>query len=151
MSVQKIRIRCPEKLACFARPKRTKIAVGGRGGAKSITFADFMLAYMAAGEKILCGREFQNSIDDSVHSLLGQRIGDLDVDGFDVQAKAIYHRSGGRSVYRGLARNVQSIKSVHGVKRAWIEEGQTLSQDTIDTVLPTIREDGSEIWIKSLK
>lgn len=145
---QTIRLHCPEKLVpLLSKPKRTKIAVGGRGGAKSVTFADAFLVYTGSGEKVLCGREFHNSLDDSVHSLLTRRIGDIGMSGFDVQASTITHKSGGQVVYRGLSRNTQSIKSMYGLRRVWIEEGQTLSQDTIDVLFPTIREAGSEIWI----
>ncbi len=132
-------------------PKRFKIAVGGRGDSKSIAFADAFLKYCDDGERLCCAREFQNSIDDSVHSLLKSRIYDLQ--GPDPSkhslfssAQKINSRNGGEIFYRGLARNTDAIRSMFGVNRIWIEEAQTLSQATIDVLLPTIRESGSEIW-----
>ncbi len=143
-------VQIPEKLLpLFVKPKRLKVAVGGRGPGKSISFGDAFVRFAACGEKVLCAREFQNSIDESVHSLLLDRIRTLGVGGFTPSAKDIAHRSGGLISYRGLARNIQSLKSLYGYKKVWIEEGQTLSQNTITTLFPTIREEESEIWISA--
>ena len=138
-------------LPLLVTPKRFKIAVGGRGGSKSIAFADTFLKYCDDGERLCCAREFQNSIDDSVHSLLKSRIYDLQ--GSDTSkhslfasAQKIVSRNRGEIFYRGLARNTDAIRSMFGVNRIWVEEAQTLSQATIDVLLPTIREAGSEIW-----
>lgn len=143
-----IRVDIADKLVpLLIKPKRIKIGVGGRGGSKSIAFADAFLKYCDDGEKLCCAREYQNSIEDSVHSLLKSRIATLGADTLSASATTIESSSGGQIVYKGLARNVQSIKSMFGIKRMWIEEGQTLSQASIDTLMPTIREDDSEIWI----
>lgn len=143
-----IRLQLPEKLVpLIVKPKRLKIAVGGRGAAKSITFADVFLKYCSDGEKVCCAREFQNSIDDSVHSLLKSRIEVNSIGGMSATATTIESVRGGQIIYKGLARNIQSIKSMFGVKRIWIEEGQTLSDSSLDTLMPTIREDDSEIWV----
>lgn len=131
----------------LTKPKRVKIAVGGRGASKSIGFGDAFLKFCADGEQLCGAREFQSSIDDSVHKLLRARIFELGAEGFDVGAKDIGHESGGSIIYKGLARNVQAIRSLYGIKRVWIEEGQTLSDDTLEILLPTIREGGSEVWI----
>src|SRR3972149_3553674 len=150
-----IHVRIANKLLpLITRPKRLKIAVGGRGASKSVGFADAFLRFCDGGERLCCAREYQNSIDDSVHSLLKQRIYDLQ--GEDIRthtlhasANQITSNSGGDIFYRGLSRNISSIKSMHGVNRMWVEEAQTLSQDTIENVLPTIREAGSEIWMSA--
>ena len=155
----KIRVEIPEKLLpLFTTPKRLKLAIGGRSGGKSIAFGDAWLRYCDAGERLCCGREFQNSIEDSVHSQLRNRIETLDI-GHILNAEATKIRSanGGEIFYRGLSRNVTGFKSTFGIKRLWIEEAQTLSRDTIETVLPTIRsapgtgidEEPPEIWMSA--
>ena len=96
--------------------------------------------------KIGCFREFQNSIDDSVHALLSAEIERLKMPGFNVMKTEIAHRSGGQFKFRGLARNIASVKSMHGFRRFWIEEAQTTSKDSLKELTPTIRTDDSEIW-----
>lgn len=142
-----VQIRVAEKLVpLLTKPKRLKVAVGGRGGSKSIAFADAFLRFCDAGERLCCAREFQNSIDDSVHSLLKSRIEALDVETLASDATRVYSDAGGEIFYRGLARNLESIKSMFGVKRIWIEEARTLSNESLEVLLPTIREEGSELW-----
>lgn len=151
-----VRVQIAEKLLpLIVTPKRLKVAVGGRAGSKSIGFGDAFLRFCDAGERLCCGREFQNSIEDSVHAQLSARIQQLQVDTLHAAANRIHSAAGGEIFYRGLARNITAFKSVFGLKRLWIEEGQTLSDHTIETVLPTIRsgpEDDSEppeIWISA--
>lgn len=144
-----MRTQIPEAFEFLFRPKRYKTAFGGRGGAKSWAFADALIIFAAqAGESALCAREFQNSIEDSVHGLMAARIRLLGLeDEFDIQATAIYHRrNGAQFKYAGLARNIESIKSKFGFKRLWIEEGETVTQKSWDVLIPTIRAPGSEIW-----
>lgn len=97
-----------------------------------------MLAKVQMGEVWCCGREFQNSIDDSCHAMLQQEIERLEMTGFDVQSKNIIHESGGRTFYKGLNRNPASIKSIvaNGI---WIEEGETLSAKTIKVMSASFR------------
>ena len=141
-------VQIPEKLIpLFITPKPLKIAVGGRGSGKSESFATAMLKFCSDGERVLCAREFQNSIDDSVHSLLKRKIDDLSIPNLNPLASSITSTTGGDVVYKGLARNVQSIKSLDYIKKVWIEEGQTISQESIDTLFPTIRQNGAEIWV----
>lgn len=141
-------VQIPEKLIpLFIKPKPLKIAVGGRGSGKSESFATAMLKFCSDGERVLCAREFQNSIDDSVHSLLKRKIDDLSIPNLNPLASTIISSAGGDIVYKGLARNIQSIKSLDYIKKVWIEEGQTISQESIDTLFPTIRQNGAEIWV----
>lgn len=132
-------------LPILVTPKRIKIAVGGRGGSKSIGFADAFVKFCEDGERLCCAREFQNSIDDSVHALIRHRVAELDAS-CAVNATNITSQAGGEIFYRGLARNTMSIKSMFGVKRIWVEEAQTLSELTLDMLEPTIREGDSELW-----
>jgi phage terminase large subunit len=139
----------PAKLRCLFDPQRYKILYGGRGGAKSWGAARALLILGARSRlRILCAREFQNSIADSVHRLLADQIAALDLAGFyDVQQRAIRGRNGTEFGFEGLRHNVAKIKSYEGVDICWVEEAQTVSKSSWDTLIPTIRKDASEIWV----
>jgi phage terminase large subunit len=143
--------RIPKKLKpLFTKKKRFKVAIGGRGSGKSMGFADgFIMKAQTEGAKVLCGREFQNSIDDSVYGLLAAEIERLQVPGFDVQASRIDSATGGGMRFRGLARNTESIKSLYGFKYYWGEEAQTMSAESIKLLTPSIREEDSELWFSA--
>jgi phage terminase large subunit len=142
-------MKIPRKLLPFVqKSKRFKIAIGGRGSGKSMTIADICL--MDAQTKLVktaCFREYQNSIDDSVHSLLSDEIERLDLVGFDVQEKRLSYDGQELFKFKGLARNSEGIKSMHGFKRFWVEEAQTISYKSLRALTPTLREEGSEIWM----
>ena len=142
-------LRLPKKLErLFTTPKRFKVAFGGRGGGKSQGFAGgFLLKAETQGAKTICLRELQNSIDDSVHSLLTEQIKELGLTDFEITNHAI--RKGGEDAFKfkGLARNPDAVKSMHGFKYAWGEEAQTFSEDSIRLLTPTLREADSEIWL----
>lgn len=139
-------IQIAEKLLpLITKPKRIKIAVGGRGGSKSIAFADAFVKFCEDGDRLCCAREFQNSIDDSVHPLIRSRVIELEAN-CSVSASNITSEKGGEIFYKGLARNPLSVKSMFGVKRIWVEEAQSLSEATLDLLEPTIREGDSELW-----
>ena len=131
-------------------PSRYKILYGGRGSGKSFAVADALLL-KAAQEPclILCGREFQNSIKDSVHSLLKQRIEALGLSKYyEVTHDAIRClKTNSRFIFKGLHHNISSIKSMSGITHLWIEEADTLSAASWKVIKPTIRESNSEIWI----
>lgn len=131
------------------RPKRYKIAYGGRGSSKSWTFTDALIV-RALTEKVrvLCAREFQNSINDSVHRLLAKRIEELGFSSyFTIQRDTITSFNGSEFTFKGLRHNSESIKSTAGINICWIEEAQTISQESLDILIPTIREPDSEIWM----
>ena len=97
---------------------------------------------------ILCAREYYESIDDSVHFLLSKQIEAMGVEGFfDIQKKKILSKQGGQFIYAGLHHNVNNIKSKEGIDIVWLEEAHTISQNSLDVLIPTIRKDNSEIWI----
>jgi len=124
----------------LSKPKRVKIAVGGRGSSKSTGFGDIMLMFADHGERICCTREFQNSIDDSVHENLKLEIERLGVEGkYDVMANEIRAINGGEIFYKGLARNITSLKSLAGVNKLWIEEGESVSAKSLKVLTPSIR------------
>jgi phage terminase large subunit len=143
-------IKFPQWSKPLFKPKRYKVVYGGRGSGKSITVADALIA-KAMTEKtiIICGREFQESIKDSVHSLLKNRINDHGLaDWFEIQRdKIICAATGTEFIFKGLRHNIESIKSVYGIGYLWIEEGSTISRESWETIKPTVREEGSEIWI----
>lgn len=145
-----LQIDLPYKIGkVFDGPARYRVAWGGRGGAKSTPFADMFLVYMLrySRKKFLACREIQNSIKDSVHALLIERIYKLGLIGqFEWGESFLRHNEGGEVLYRGLLRNAAEIKSMQGVQVAWIEEAQSASQASLDYLFPTIREDDSEIW-----
>jgi phage terminase large subunit len=145
------RLQLPEKLLPFvAKPKRFKVAIGGRGSGKSMSIADLCLMdAQTKGIKTACFREFQVSIDDSVHSLLVGEIDRLGLAGFEVQNTQILYEGQEAFKFRGLARNPEGIKSMHGFKRFWVEEAQTISADSLKALTPTLRTDDSEIWFSA--
>lgn len=136
----------PRKLLPLLKPKRFKVVIGGRGSAKSTTVADIVLMGAEKGRKIGCFREFQNSIEDSVHSLLDTEIGRLGLPGFNVQKTTIDSQANGKIRFRGLARNSSSMKSMEGFKTFWIEEAQTISEASLRLLIPTLRADDSEFY-----
>ncbi|MBE7384406.1 MAG: PBSX family phage terminase large subunit [Leptolyngbya sp. SIO1E4] len=131
------------------KPQRYKCLYGGRGSGKSYAAADALLIEGARRKiRVLCAREFQNSIKDSVHYLLKERIEALGLEDFyEIQEAAIVGANGTSFTFKGIRRNVQSIKSMAGLTHCWIEEAQTISAESWRVLVPTIREEGSEIWV----
>jgi phage terminase large subunit len=142
-------IEFPEKLECLFQPSRYKVLYGGRGGAKSWGVARALLILGAQKPlRILCAREFQNSISESVHALLSDQIKALGLSEFyEVQNTTIIGKNGSAFYFAGLRHNVTKIKSFEGVDIVWCEEAQTISKSSWDILIPTIRKEGSEIWI----
>lgn len=131
------------------KPKRLKSFFGGRGGAKTEEFAQYVISRVhLLGQKWISAREFQNSIDDSSYSVLVNKIYALGwEDSFEIQSNKIIHRNGGKVDFVGLARNIMSFKSKFGYDGMWIEEAETVSQKSWDVLIPTIRKEGSEIIV----
>ena len=140
----------PDKLQCLFEPAPYKVVHGGRGSGKSWGFARALLILGAQRPlRILCAREVQKSIEDSVHTLLKDQIAELGLSEFyDVLAYEIRGKNGTTFAYSGLAQHtVTTIKSFEGVDLCWVEEAQAVSKKSWDTLRPTIRKPGSEIWI----
>ena len=132
------------------RPARHKVYYGGRGAAKSWAFADTLILLSAQRRlRILCAREFQNSIADSVHRLLSDRIEALGLAGyFKITDNSIYcWLTNSEFLFKGLRHNVKNVKSLEGIDICWVEEAQSVSAESWDVLIPTIRKDESEIWI----
>lgn len=140
----------PEKLKILFQKSRYKVAHGGRGSGKSWGFARALLILGAQTKlRVLCAREVQDSIKDSVHKLLKDQVDMLGLGGFyQVLENTIRGRNGTEFLFTGLsALTVESIKSYEGCDIAWVEEGQAISERSWVILIPTIRKDGSEIWV----
>jgi phage terminase large subunit len=139
----------PIKLKGLFEKSRYKVAYGGRGGAKSWGIARALLIKGAKDPmRILCAREFQTSIKDSVHKLLCDQIEALGLLGFyEITQNSIRGKNGTEFSFVGLRNNVANIKSYEGVDVVWVEEAQTTSRLSWNILIPTIRKQGSEIWI----
>jgi len=149
-AVARTKVEFPEKLKFLFDLARYKIAYGGRGGAKSWGFARALLIMAAQNKlRILCTREVQKSIKDSVHKLLSDQIQLMGLGGyFDILETQIRGRNGSEFAFAGLATNtVESIKSFEGCDIVWVEEAQYVKKRSWDILIPTIRKDNSEIWI----
>ncbi len=147
----KIRAELPDKIAgCIFQPSRYKVFYGGRGSAKSWSVARALIALAATRNvRVLCAREFQNSIEESVHKLLSVQIELLGLDSiFDIKQRSIVCiATGAEFIFEGIRLNVAKIKSMEGIDIAWVEEAQTTTEDSWSVLVPTIRKAGSEIWV----
>lgn len=150
MSAAAGKLQLTEKLAPLFEPRRYKVMHGGRGGGKSWAVAATLLV-MAANEplRVLCAREVQKSMRDSVHRLLKDAIVRLGMtDFYQVLDSEIRGANGSLFLFAGLqSHTVDSIKSFEGVDRVWIEEAHGVSKKSWDVLIPTIRKGGSEIWL----
>jgi phage terminase large subunit len=143
-------IQIPKKLEPLFHPARYKIAYGGRGGTKSWGFARSLLTLgTAKSMRVLCARETQRSIRDSVHRLLADQIIELGfTNHYEILKSEIKGENGTIFLFAGLSSlTVDSIKSFEGADVCWVEEGQTLTKRSWSILIPTIRKAGSEIWV----
>lgn len=143
----------------YIKKSRYKVPYGGRGSGKSQSFGNMVISIMCKPKlfnkdkdklRIFVGREFGSSIDDSVSVLLEKCAKNLKVwHEFSFHAKKITHRPTGSTIsFCGFARNVESFKSADEIDLLWIEEGDKVTKYSFEAVIdPTVREEGSEIWI----
>lgn len=125
------------------------VLYGGRASGKSTSVAlSLLILGMNKKLRILCTREVQNSIADSVHKLLADLISKYKLNTWEVQKDIIRNKQTGSEIFfKGLHNNSQSIKSIEGIDIVWVEEAQSVSADSINTLVPTIRKTGSRlIW-----
>jgi phage terminase large subunit len=167
-----LRIELPEKAVFLLTQKaRFKVLHGGRGSAKSWSMAQALVLkahnerpmvrsgkqdvagediFVPGSHLILCAREYQNSIADSVHRLIKGAIYRLGLaPWFDIQNNIIRSLvTGAELIFKGLHRNIMEIKSTEGITICWVEEAQSVSAESWETLIPTIRGmDGAEIWV----
>lgn len=140
----------PAKLNPIVTQKaRYKVAKGGRGSGKSWTVArHLLLEAVSTRQRVLCAREMQNSIRDSVHRLLVDQIYALGLKKyFIVQKDALLSSTGSEFLFKGLRHNISEIKSTEGITRCWIEEAEKVSRESWQTLIPTVRKEDSEFYI----
>lgn len=142
-------ITIPDSFKGLFIPKRFKVYYGGRGGAKSHNMARALLIKGMQGKlRILCARELQNAIADSVHKLLADLVTYYELESFyEVQKACIKGINGTEFIFKGLKYNSTEIKSTEGIDIAWVEEAEKVSDASWEMLIPTIRNTGSEIWI----
>lgn len=143
-------LKFPRKLKPILRSqKRYIILYGGRGGAKSWAFAlTILLRGLQEPLRILCTREIQNTIKDSVHKLLSDMIDSLNLGAFyTIKKDSIVGKNGTEIFFKGLRYNPQEVKSTEGVNICWVEEAQSVSEESWELLIPTIRKPGSQLFI----
>ena len=145
------RIKFPKKFEALFKPEkvRYRIFYGGRGGAKSWCFARALLAKGTKDPlRILCAREFQTSIKDSVHKLLSDQIYELGMETFyEITQTSIRGVNGTEFIFVGIKNNTNNVKSIEGIDVCWVEEAQSVSANSWNVLIPTIRKQDSEIWV----
>jgi phage terminase large subunit len=149
MTRPRLDVDIPEAFEGLFLPARYKVYWGGRGAAKSRSIARALVikAY-STPTRILCTREYQNSITDSVHRLLSDEISRFKLDRhFKITERSIKSWCGSEFIFKGLHHNVDDIKSTEGVDICWVEEAQRVTAASWQTLIPTIRGDQSEIWV----
>jgi phage terminase large subunit len=139
----------PEAFEVLFEPKRYKVFYGGRGGGRSWSCARALLILGARQTiRVLCARELQNSISESVHQLLSDQIQALHLDEFyKIQRDRILGTNGTTFVFEGIRNNVNKIRSFEGIDYCWVEEANKVSANSWEVLIPTIRKEQSEIWI----
>lgn len=128
---------------------------GGRAAGRSWGCARALLILGAQKAiRVLCARELQNSISDSVHRLLADQVTNLHFEHiYDIQASRIISRPGavpgGQTTFafEGIKNNATKIKSYEGIDYCWVEEANKVSRTSWEILLPTVRKEASEIWI----
>lgn len=149
MNSLQVRAQFPDKTRTLFQPSRYKDIRGGRGSAKSWSVARALLIKGTHQPlRILCTREVQQSIRDSVHKLLSDQIENLGLGSlYDVDLRGIHGKCGTEFMFAGLSdQTAESLKSYEGVDIVWLEEAQVLSKRSWTILVPTIRKDASEIW-----
>jgi phage terminase large subunit len=138
----------PEWAECLFRPARYKIVNGGRGSGKSWAVARALILQASERKlRILCTREFQNSISESCHELLSSQIRAMELaHKFTIQQQGIYGTNGSEFIFVGTGTSPEKIMSMEGVDVCWIEQAERVSERSFEILLPTIRQPGSEIW-----
>lgn len=127
-------------------PYRYYCYSGGRASGKSTAVAQSLILRASIQPiTVLCAREFQNSITDSVYKLLTGTIERFGLQGFEIRRDGIGHVNGSSFIFRGLHDNIQSVKSIEGIDVCWVEEAQTISKASLTTLIPTIRKTNSTL------
>lgn len=143
-----IQVDIPEAFKFLLEPHRYKSAYGGRGRGATWSFARILSTIGSFQKKrILCTREYQNSIRDSVHKVLSDQIELLNLSPYyEVSKSGITSKAGTEFIFKGLQHPLE-IKSIEGIDIVWLEEAQNTSEESWSFLIPTIRKERSEIWM----
>ncbi len=137
------------KLEIFRKAASYKLTYGGRGSSKSWGVASLLIQELTEEpHRLVCCREVQKSIAESSYRLIVDTILRLEKKGWEIKNETIDHENGSHIIFRGLRdmRASRSIKSLEGYDRCWLEEAQSISKESLDLLIPTIRKNGAEIW-----
>lgn len=147
--MSEIRVAMPEAYRELDRPHRYKVMYGGRGAARSWTVArKLLLRGVEKPLRVLCTRELQKSIKQSVHKLLKDQVSGMGLDSFYMcNESQLRGANGTEFLFLGVRYNPEEIKSTEGIDICWIEEAENLTETSWDLIDPTIRKAGSEIWV----
>jgi phage terminase large subunit len=151
-AAETLKIPTADVFAPLYQPARYKAAWGGRGSGKSHDRAGALIddSLYEKGLLSVCIREVQKSLKDSAKRLIEMKLGEFglgEADGFKVYSDRISTPGDGVVIFQGMQdHTAESIKSLEGFKRAWVEEAQTLSARSLQLLRPTIRTPGSELW-----
>ena len=143
-----LEVEVPEVFEGLFQPARYKVYYGGRGSGKSWSIAR-ALVHLAHHTplRVVCAREFQNSIEESVHKLLSDQIKMYNLP-YTIQEYSIFNSIGSEFIFKGLSKNdAAGVKSLEGADICWVEEAQNVSEASWKNLTPTVRKDGSEIWV----
>jgi len=129
-------------------PSRIRVLYGGRASSKSWEFCGRIVQIAQQYKtRVLCVRRFQNKIKESVYTLIKSQIDNFELSGYTPLASSIEHANGSEFVFYGVDRNIDEIKSFEGADILYIEEAHNLTREQWEILEPTIRKQGSEIWI----
>jgi len=147
----KAKARFPAKLKCLFEPAKARYRVlyGGRGGSKSWNIARALLLKGCEQKiRVLCAREYQTSIKDSVHKLLCDQIFALGIEAhYEITERSLRGTNGTEFIFVGVKNNTNNVKSIEGIDICWVEEAQSVTPNSWNVLVPTIRKADSEIWI----
>lgn len=145
----KLDINIPQMLLPLWQLARYKILYGGRASGKSIAICYFLLTQAIQKKcKILCTREYQASIKESTYAVFKALIDKHDLYSyFTIKHDSIVGVNGSEFIFKGLARDIYSIKSMYDLDYCFVEEAENIDANTWNVLIPTIREEGSEMLI----
>lgn len=125
------------------------VLYGGRGSAKSWSVARYLVVKALSGKfRILCCRQMQNSIKDSVHRLLTDQINSMGLSHlFDIKNDSIISKTGSEFLFKGIYQHYSELKSLEGINYVWCEESEKITEDSWRTLIPTVRAEGSQIIV----
>lgn len=152
MTAPTLDVRTPKAFVPLFEPlgtHRYRVYYGGRGSGKSWQIARALLLHgVTQPIRVLCAREYQTSIRDSVHRVLADQIDRLGLaSAYEVQESVIKGANGTEFIFKGLRRDIAQVKSTEGIAVCWVEEAEAVSEHSWSVLIPTIRAPGSEIWV----